>query len=384
MSRPPLSAMVVLIAALAILVVIAIAAAIPPNDAGNPSSRSAGKLGTLALYTWFTRLGLDVNRITGSFDVGSSDLVFCYEPTVALSTSDVNATMAFLGSGGDLVLVISPDTAPNAAPLLGRLGIDPGGGSASGTATVAQPFDSTDRVGTVPVSGGLTFTATPAFVPMLVERGQTVVGMERVGANGRVFVLGDAQPLSNDGLRHDDSAFLALSLLQRARGGRIGFDEYHHGESNAVGGAAAIFDGPVGLAALLLGAVVLLTLALNGRRLGKPARDADASAIPSATSYVTAMGQLFSRSRQRGPIAARYADELKRRIGGATGVDWHLDDAMFCAAVAIGGEPRAPAIAALLAHARVLAAGRPDEVELLQLARDVDACERDWMSVPVG
>ena len=39
-----------------------------------------------------------------------------------------------------------------------------------------------------------------------------------------------------------------------------------------------------------------------------------------------AMGQLFARSRQRGPIAARYADELKRRIGGATGVDAHLDD----------------------------------------------------------
>src|SRR6202049_2441707 len=192
--------------------------------------------------------------------------------------------MAFLGSGGARVLVISPDTAPNAAPLLGRLGIDPGGGSASGTATVAQPFDSTDRVGTVPVSGGLTFTATPAVVPLIGAPG-------RVGANGRVFVLGDAQPLSNDGLRHDDSAFLALSLLQRARGGRIGFDEFHHGESNAVSGAGAIFDGPVGRAALLVALVVLLAIALNGRRLGKPASDTGAYTIPSARAYVTAMGQ---------------------------------------------------------------------------------------------
>jgi hypothetical protein len=384
MSRPPLSAMVVLIAAIGILVVIAIAAAIPPNDAGNPSSRSAGKLGTLALYTWFSRLGFDVNRIAGTFDLGSSDLVFCYEPTAPLTAGDVNATMAFLSSGGDLVLVISPGTIANAAPLLGRLGIDPAVEAAAGVATVAQPFDSTGRVRAVPVSAGLTFTDTPALVPMLVERGRTVVGMERVRTGGRVYVLGDAQPLSNDGLRHDDSEFLALSLLQRARGGRIGFDEYHHGESNAVGGAAAIFDGPVGLAALLLGVVVLLAIAINGRRLGKPARDVDLAAVPSATAYVTAMGQLFSRSRHRGPIAARYADELKRRIGGATGVDWHLDDAPFCAAVAIGGEDRAPAIAALLARARVLAAGRPEEAELLQLARDVDACERDWMSVPVG
>jgi hypothetical protein len=251
-------------------------------------------------------------------------------------------------------------------------------------ASVAQPFDSTDRVRTVPVASGVTFADQEPLVPLLVEHGHVVMGMELVGSSGRVYVLGDPQPLSNDGLRHDDSAFLALSVLQRARGGRIGFDEYHHGESNAVSGADAIFNGPVGLAALLVALVVLLTIALNGRRLGKPARDAGTYAIPSATAYVTAMGQLFSRSRQRGPIAARYADELKRRIGSATGVDGHLDDAAFSAAIAMSGDPKAPALAALLAHARVLSTGRPEASELLRLARDVDACERAWMSAPVG
>jgi hypothetical protein len=95
------------------------------------------------------------------------------------------------------------------------------------------------------------------------------------------------------------------------------------------------------------------------------------------------MGQLFARSRQRGPIAARYADELKRRIGSATGVDRHLDDPTFCAAIAATGDPGAPGLAALLTHARALAERRPEESELLRLARDVDACERHWMSAPV-
>jgi hypothetical protein len=384
MTRPPLSAMLVLIAGICILAVIAIAAAIPPNDATNPSSRSAGTLGTLALYTWYARLGLDVNRISGSFDLRGSDLLFCYDPTVALNASDVAASMRFLQSGGDIVVAFTPATLANVAPLLGRLGIEPAVVQGPGAATVAQPFDSSDRVRSVPVGTGLTFTAAERLVPMLVEHGNVVMGMERVGTSGRVYVMGNTQPLSNDGLRHDDSAFLALSLLQRARGGRIGFDEYHHGESNAASGAGAIFDGPVGLAALLVALVVLLTVALNGRRLGKPARDTGVSTIPSATAYVTAMGQLFSRSRQRGPIAARYADELKRRIGSATGVDWHLDDAAFSAAIAMSGDRGAPALAALLAHARTLAAGRPDEGELLRLARDVDACERAWMGAPVG
>ncbi len=382
MSRPPLPAMLVLIAGICVLVIIAIAAAVPPNDQTNPSSRSAGTLGTLAMYTWFSRLGLDVNRISGTFTLQNSDVVFCYDPTDPLTSSDVKATMSFLRSGGDLVLAISPGSLASAAPLLGNLGVDPAPAARAGTATVAQPFDSTGRVANVPVGAGLTFTDHEPIVPMLVENGEVVAGMVRVGS-GRVYVLGDTQPLSNDGLRHGDSAFLALSLLQRARGGRISFDEYHHGETSATSGAGAIFDGPVGLATALIALVVLLAIALNGRRFGKPASDGDSAAVPSAGAYVSAMGQLFARSRQRGPIAARYADELKRRIGSATGVDRHLDDPTFCAAIAATGDPGAPGLAALLTHARALAERRPEESELLRLARDVDACERHWMSAPV-
>jgi hypothetical protein len=383
-SRPPLSAVLVLIAAICILAVIAVAAAIPPNDATNPSSRSAGTLGTLALYTWFADLGLNVNRISGTFDLHGSDLVFCYDPTVPLSASDVTTLMTFLQSGGDLVLAISSGSLANAAPLLGKLGVEPAVTQGAGVATVVQPFDSTDRVRSVPVGAGLTLTDQSPLVPMLVEDGQVVAGMVRVGSGGRAYILGDTEPLSNDGLRHNDSSFLALSFLQRARGGRISFDEYHHGEGSGASGAAAIFGGPVGLATLLVALVVLLALALNGRRLGKPAQDGGSAAVPSATAYVTAMGQLFSRSRQRGPIAARYAEELKRRIGSVTGVDWHLDDTSFCAAIAVTGDRGAPGLTALLAHARALAAGRPEETDLLRLARDVDACERAWMSAPIG
>src|ERR1035437_9845040 len=54
--------MLTLIAALAILAVIAIATAIPPSDQLNPSSRSAGTLGTLALYTWLSDLGVNGSR----------------------------------------------------------------------------------------------------------------------------------------------------------------------------------------------------------------------------------------------------------------------------------------------------------------------------------
>ena len=383
MSRPPLSAMLTLITALCILAVIAISSAIPPNDQVNPSSRSAGSLGTLALYTWFSDLGLDVGRISGSFDLTASDVVFCYDPTVALTTPDVDALMTFIRGGGDLVLVVTPDSLAAAAPLLGKLDVNPSATQGNGSATVAEPFDSTDRVHSVPVASGLTFSNQAPLVPMLVEKNNVVAGVIRIGS-GRAYVLGDTAPLSNDGLRHPDSSDVALSLLQRARGGRISFDEYHHGEGTQAAGAGAIFDGPVGLASVLVAMVVLLAIALNGRRLGKPVQDGGDARVPSAGAYVTAMGQLFARSRQRGPIAARYADELKRKIGSATGVDRHLDDAAFCAAASMTNPQAGAGLAALLAHARSLAAGRPEESELLRLARDVDACERQWTGAPVG
>ena len=67
--------MLTLLVALGILAVIAISTAIPPNDQLNPSSRSAGTLGTLALYTWFSNLGLDTSRISARRPARSGQIV---------------------------------------------------------------------------------------------------------------------------------------------------------------------------------------------------------------------------------------------------------------------------------------------------------------------
>jgi len=114
-----------LIAALCILAVIAISSAIPPNDQTNPSSRSAGSLGTLAPLHMV--LGPGPRRRPDHRELSISPAVTwssCYDPTVALTSSDVNAMMSFLRGGGDLILVVTPDSLADAAPLLGRLGVN--------------------------------------------------------------------------------------------------------------------------------------------------------------------------------------------------------------------------------------------------------------------
>jgi len=380
--RRTLQPLAVLLVALVVVAALAVAIALPPSDNGDPSSRSAGKLGTLALYTWLGRLGLSVSRLSGTFDLGATDVLVDYDPSVHFSAAELDSVMRLVRGGGDLVLVFDALSIDAALPLLQRIGAQVAGTLPPGTATPAQPFDPADRVHTVPTGGGFALLERTPLVSLLRSAGRTVAGGVRVGGGGRAWVVADSAPLSNDGLRHGDSAFFVLSLLERARGGRIAFDEFHHGEGATSGGAASIFAGPVGGAALLVTGLVVVFLAVNGRRVGRPVAAGDEATVPSAATYIDAMGELFARSRQRGAIAQRYADELRRRVGAATGVDPALADAAFIQAVASNHPERADALQALLARARALATGRPDEGALLRLARDVDAFERSWAATP--
>ncbi|MBV9525628.1 MAG: hypothetical protein JOZ46_07425 [Candidatus Dormibacteraeota bacterium] len=363
-----------LIAGLAVIAVLTVAITTPSNDA-DPSSRAVGKLGTLAAYTWLQRLGLPVSRLGGTFDLTGVDVLVEYDPSVPFTAPEVDSVMQHVQRGGDVMIAVGPEGAAAAAPLLQRLGLLVSADRGPGNAVPAQPFDVAQRVHDVPTAGGFSLSGPVAFVPLLVQGSAVVAGAERVGG-GRATVLGDTAPLSNDGLRHGDSAFFLLSVLERARGGRVAFDEFHHGEgAQASTGAAAIFNGPVGLAAVLAALVVVAFLALNGRRLGRPATAA-AAAVPSAGAYVAAMGRLLARSRRRGAIAARYGDELKRAVQAVTGVDAHLDDTAFVAALRAAGHERSDDVDAVLARACGLSHGDPDERALLRLARDVDALER--------
>ena len=378
--RRSLQPLLVLIAALALVGVVALAVAVPP-DQGNPSSRSAGRLGTLAVYTWLQRLGLPVSRVTGTFDLSQVDVLVEYDPLLTLSSSDVDATLDHVKRGGDVIVALAPESIAAAQPLLQRLGVELGATSAPGTALPAQPFDVAARVHSVPTGGGFSFLPSPTLVPLLTQNHAVVAAAVHVDGGGRVVIIGDTQPLSNDGLRHDDSSYFMLSLLERARGGRVAFDEFHHGEGGMANtGAAAIFNGPVGLAAVLAVVIVVLAIGLNGRRLGRPVA-MDTPAVPSAESYMDAMGELLSRSRRRGGLAARYGDDLKRRVSSLSGIDAHSDDAAFVAALRAAGHEHADDVATLLTRARVLAAGHPDEAALLSLARDVDELERRWAGV---
>ncbi|GAC1337133.1 MAG: DUF4350 domain-containing protein [Candidatus Dormibacteria bacterium] len=379
-------AVVALLGALVVVALVGlIGAASPPRSDADPSSRIAGRAGTLALYTWLHQLGFQVDRLSGSFRPDGHDVLVIDQPTSAISEDDLARVQHFVAGGGDVILAVDGETVSRVELLLSALQLHAQPAAAGTHAGLVQPIDAGDRVHRVPISTtALAFDDAPGVAPLLAD-GQAVVGVAVGGGRGRgrAYVLGSALPLSNDGLRQDDSAGLVLTLLERARGGRVVFDEYHHGEVDAPG-AATIFKGPLGAASIGAVLVAVLYLALSGRRLGRPIPAGDASLVPSASAYVDSMAALVARSRLRGGVADRYADELKRRVGGIAGVDPRLPDAGFLDGLRGYSGTGATEVASVLGRARELASLRPSEGALLELARRVDTVEREWAGAAAG
>ena len=112
--------------------------------------------------------------------------------------------------------------------------------------------------------------------------------------------------------------------------------------------------------------------------MGRPIPAGDPVAVPSASTFVAAMAQLYERSAQRGGVAERYAAELKDRVAEASGVSPHLDDDAFVAALSGYGDDQSREVGRVLTRARRLAAGAPTDADLLALARAVDDVEAAW------
>lgn len=352
-----------------------------PSDV-DPGSRSAGNNGSLALYEWLGRLGLSVSRISGDFAPAASDVLVVHDPTVAFTPAEASQVTDLLRGGGELILTADRAGIVAAAELLGAIGAQPDRASlvgsnplpASYNAIPALPIDPGGLVRRVPMQAGLDFDVSPENGATLLTYQGRAVGVGLPVGGGRAYVLGSPYPLSNLGLRQGDSAAMVLALIERARGGRIAFDEFHHGERGA-GGAQAALSGPVGLAGLLAAVAIFVFLALSGRRLGRAVPAADPSRVPSATEYVEAMGGLIERTAQRGAVASRYAEELKRRVGAATAIDARLDDEAFLALLDAHDPVVVSPVRSALQRCRELSAGRPTGAQLVALARQVDEVE---------
>jgi len=189
--------------------------------------------------------------------------------------------------------------------------------------------------------------------------------------SGYIYLSATTYPFTNAGLRDPANAALALNMLRRApAGGRVQFDEYHHGFFTAPSTSRILLSSPWGWAAAYAVLVIALYLILGGRRFGRPIPLQEELARRSSAEYVESMADLFQRGGKRDYILKHYYRAFKRALARKDGINPQLDDAEFARELSRARDIDEPALLALLARLR---SAKASEAELVRAVSEADA-----------
>lgn len=229
----------------------------------------------------------------------------------SLGPADAEAILRWVGRGNTLLLCSSRNT-----PLHQSLGIL--------LTEEAQPNEAfvpvhlldagayTQGVDQLSVGTRATLQAGLGAMPLWRLEGQPAALVVRHG-NGRVICVADPRWLSRDGLvqpsgvaRDENAVFLANVASLHARGGKVYFDEYHHGIRSG-GGFWAYLAYHDQRWTLLL---ILLVVAVAGWRVAVrlgPAVALPRTAQTDAVDYASGLGRLYQRAGTRRHLARALA-----------------------------------------------------------------------------
>jgi hypothetical protein len=148
-------------------------------------------------------------------------------------------------------------------------------------------------------------------------------------------------PFSNAGLKEEGNPAFVLNVvaLTGQPGGRIWFDEWHHGLRET---AVAEISGPgqwlrqtaAGRSLLYTTLVLFLALALAGWRFGRPVPLPQERQRRAPLEHVTAVANLKRRAGHRQATLATYHRQLKRALGQRYGLSPTMPDETYVAALA--------------------------------------------------
>jgi hypothetical protein len=342
--------------------------ALVPADSGEDrgaTSHASGPGGSLALYRWLGELGYRAERLEYrdfALDAGG-DLLFVLAPSASYTPAEAAAVLRWVEAGGTLILADDRRFGAG-ADLLRAAGasIAPAPTGPIQRAALDQPLAPGDTVvaQTSVVLAELPDDAAPI---MGAAAGPVLAGVQR--GKGYIYVSTALRPFTNAGLADAGSAALVLGLLRRAPvGGRVIFDEYHHGFVRDPSLGGLLVGSPWGWAVIYAAMVGAAYVILSGRRFGRPVPLREETARRSSAEYQESIAGLLRRGRKSGYILAHYRAALKRRLARPHGISPALDDDAFVAALAAARPIDAAALRALLARMGQRAVG---EAELLRI-----------------
>ena len=214
------------------LALAALLTLVPADDSADrgATSHASGPGGALALYRWLGDLGYRAERLeyrNFAMDTGA-DLLFVLAPSTSYTPAEADAVLRWVEAGGTLILADDRRFGGGAALLraAGATTVDAPGGMIE-RAAMAQPAAPADPIvaQTSAMLGDLPADAAPIIG---AAGGPVLAGVQR--GRGYIYLSAALRPFTNAGLADAGSPALVLGLLRRApAGGRLIFDEYHHG-----------------------------------------------------------------------------------------------------------------------------------------------------------
>ena len=326
------------------------------------ASTSDAADGTSALRAYADALGHSSGSVEGVFSLSSSPgLLFVFTPTSGFSATEVQQLNSWMQSGGVVVYA-----AEGGDPQLDtQFGL-----RRSSTAVSAKAHTTSPVFGGVAAVAGADnardFKPTASQVPLLRNDAGDVLAVREAVGQGQLVALTDPLILCNGFLgKSDNGRFAADLMAMTPTGGRVWFDEFHHGAAASASPATAWMTTAWGFALLWAVVIIFAGLALRGRAFGPtiPLRSRDDR---STAEYAVAVGSLLHRTGARRVTLEALLSATRRAVAQRVGLGGDVPSDRLNATIS----QRAPAAAAELARAeRELEPASVSEAEVLEMAR---------------
>ncbi len=319
---------------------------------------SAAPTGSLALSQWLEAEGYGVERVREfPFTGDGLAALFVIVPTIKeVSNDDAADIVGYVERGGTLVLVTDGDDGTENLQRALDLFVAQAKPGTGATAAPDGPTLARPPVTTIALQSDAIVRpnaqADPRFLSRAASENGTVIATVARG-KGRVQIITGPYPFSNAGLPEADNLTLIQNLLAGLpTGGRIGFDEYHHGYGLGANIVDLALRSPWGWALFYLAGLTLVASLLNGRRFGRPL-PAPPVPLKAPAEYARALGNRWRENTERGFAQAHIAVRLKRDLAAPLGLDPTTDNTAFVGAIHARRPDLAADCAVLLSDLRI-------------------------------
>lgn len=331
------------------------------NASPGHASTSDAPDGTSALRLYADALGHSSGTIEGDFTLPSSPgLLFIFTPA-PFSADDVQRVNSWLNGGGVVIYAAEGGDFMLDHQLGVRRGQVVRAAGAHAGAPILGGVESLKGA-----DGARALKPTASQVPLVRNGSGDVLALKAAVGRGQLVALSDPLVLCNGYLDKADNGRLAADLLAMTpAGGRVWFDEYHHGAVATQSPETAWMTTPWGIGLLSAVVILFVGLALRGRAFGPPI-SLRQQAERSTAEYASAVGSLLHRTGARHLTLETLLSATRRSVAEQVGLGRDTPSDQLNAALA----QRAPVAAAELARAgRELELASVSESDLLAMAR---------------